>query len=106
MKTIDEIVERERLFLNPDLKLSDIAALAGTNTHYVSDCINAVKGCSFSQYLNAYRVEYAKQLMLASPNEKIVNLYIKSGFSNERTFFRVFKAATGDSPKEWILSRI
>jgi AraC-like DNA-binding protein len=26
---------------------------------------------------------------------------LESGFANERTFFRVFKEATGMSPKEW-----
>ena len=104
MALIDEIVKNEQLFLNPDLKLNDIAVRVGTNSRYISDCINAIKGCSFSQYLNTFRIEYAKQLMLSTPDEKIVSLYVKSGFANERTFFRVFKAATGLSPKEWITS--
>lgn len=105
LEKIDEIVKNEQLYLNPDLKLGDVAARVGTNSRYISDSINAIKGCTFSQYLNSIRVEHAKQLMLASPDEKVVNLYVKSGFANERTFFRVFKATTGLSPKEWITSK-
>ena len=32
---------------------------------------------------------------------KVSAVGMKSGFANERSFFRSFKAATGVTPKEW-----
>lgn len=88
-------------YLVADLKLTDIATRLNTNSRYISDCINSQRGCSFSQFINSYRIEYAKQLLRAKPDEKISNISMKVGFANERSFFRAFKQFTGKTPSEW-----
>ena len=57
---------------------------------------------TFSQFVNIYRVEHAKRVMRRNPDKKIVDIYIESGFANEGSFFRTFKAVTGMTPKEWL----
>ena len=101
MQRISELMESQKLFLNPNLKLSDIASALGTNRNYISDCINSQRGCSFTQFVNTYRVEYAKKLLRSHPNMKISEVYTASGFSSENTFFRTFKAHTGQTPSEF-----
>jgi AraC-like DNA-binding protein len=91
MQRICNLMESEQLYLNTDLKLTDIATSLNTNSRYISDCINSQRGCSFSQFINSYRIEYAKQLLRAKPDEKISNISMKVGFANERSFFRAFK---------------
>ena len=103
---ISNLIEQKRLFLNSDLKMTDLAAELDVTRNRVSDCINSCRGCSFSQFINAYRVEYAQQLLRKDPNMKIASAALESGFSNERSFFRAFKTATGISPKEWVLQQI
>ena len=66
-----------------------------------SDCINTQKGITFVQLVNKYRIDYAKQLLKESPDIKITEVYIKSGFANETSFFRVFKALTGLTPNQY-----
>lgn len=100
---IRQTMEQDDLFLNPDLKLSDVANQLGTNIRYISDCINAECNCSFSQFVNAYRVEYAKQLILQRPDEKLSIICKEAGFNNETTFFRSFRAVTGMTASEWKL---
>ena len=104
LERIDEAMINEQLFLNPALKPNDIATIVGFNSRYISDCINSVKGCSFSQYVNGYRVEHAKQLLREKADIKISTLYTKTGFTNERSFFRAFKLFTGMTPSEWMTS--
>jgi AraC-like DNA-binding protein len=82
--------------------VNDLAAALGTNRRTVSDCINSQKGCNFTQFVNIYRVEHAKRVMRQNPDKKIADIYIESGFANEGSFFRTFKAVTGMTPKEWL----
>ena len=94
-------MDEERLYLNSELKVSDISQRLGTNKRYVSDCIKLHKGCAFSYFVNTYRIEYAKRLLKDNPDIKITEVYIKSGFANETSFFRVFKALTGLTPNQY-----
>jgi YesN/AraC family two-component response regulator len=94
-------MEEQKLYLNSELKISDVAALLGTNSRYVSDCIKTSKGCTFSHFVNTYRINHAKQLIAQQPDIKSIELYLKSGFSNETSFFRTFKSHTGMTPGEW-----
>ena len=97
---ITELMETERLYLNPNLKLTDVADALAVHHKAVSACINA-QGCSFNQWINDYRLRHAKNLLQQMPDMKISTVALESGFANERTFFRVFKDVTGMSPKEW-----
>jgi AraC-like DNA-binding protein len=101
MPRIREMMAREQLFLNSERKVSDGATRLGVNNRSVSDCINSAAGWSFSEFVNAYRIDYAKQLMTSQPDMKMAALYMEVGFSNETSFFRTFKSLTGMTPTEW-----
>ena len=94
-------MEREKLYLNSELKLIDMADALNTNRNLISSCINQKRGCSFSQLVGSYRVEHAKRLLRSLPDTKISEIWMQSGFSNETSFFRTFKAITGMTPSEW-----
>ncbi len=101
MQRICQVMEEKKLYLNSELKISDLASLLKISPRIISECIKTGKGCSFVQFVNSYRIEYAKQL-LKEPGVKIVSVYLESGFSNETSFFRTFKSFTGMTPKEWV----
>ncbi len=104
IERIRELIENEKLFLNSELKITDIADALGIHRNIVSDAINSQTGFSFNQYISNYRVEHAKSLLRQDPNKKLSSISAESGFANEQSFFRTFKAITGKTPKEWILS--
>ena len=101
MRRIRLLMEEQRLYLNSELKLNDVADALNTNRNLISNCINSQQGCSFSQFVNSYRVEYAKDLIRRKPDTKISEVWMQSGFSTETSFFRTFKAITGMTPTEW-----
>lgn len=101
MQRICQLMDEERLFLNSELKIADMASLLRTNVTYISNCINSQKGCSFIQFVNGYRIDYAKQLLRKHPDKKISEVWAASGFANETSFFRTFRALTGMTPNEW-----
>ena len=100
MQRIIRLMEEQRPYLDSDLKQADVATALGVRLDEVSRCINS-NAFNFSQFVNGYRIEYAKQLMLRKPGIKMTQVAIESGFSNETTFFRTFKAIVGMPPSEW-----
>ena len=101
MANIIQLMEQQQLYLNSELKVADVAELIGTSSRNVSDCIKAARGCTFSHFVNTYRIDYAKQLLVSQPNIKVAAVALQSGFANEMSFFRTFKAHIGMTPKEW-----
>lgn len=101
MHRINRLMEEQSMYLDSDLKLTDVATALGTNRNYISDCINSQCGCSFTQYVNKYRIDYAKRLLRTRSDMKISELWMTSGFSTERTFLRTFKQLTGMTPSEF-----
>lgn len=92
--------EQEKMHLQEDLKLSDVAARLGVPVHQLSDVLNGELGATFFDFVNGYRVEAAKR-MLADPafgENKILAVAFDAGFGNKATFFRVFKKFTGMTP--------
>ena len=61
MKRICQLMEERKLYLNSGLKIQDIAAEMGVHPNIVSAAINS-QGTTFSQFVNDYRIEYAKRL--------------------------------------------
>lgn len=102
MERIRLLIEQEQLYLDSNLKISDIAKTFHLHRNDISACINSQMGCTFTQYINHYRIEYAKQLMRQKPDKKISSVWMESGFGSEQTFFKTFRTTTGLSPKEWI----
>ena len=102
MRRIKELMENEKPYLNNTLKVADIADLLHLHRSDISACINSQTGCSFTQYINYYRIEYAKQLMLEQPEKKVSSVWTEAGFGTENTFFKAFRTTTGLPPKEWI----
>ena len=102
MARICEQVEQRKMYLDSSLKVADVAAVVGTNSRYVSDCIKASRGCTFTQFVNNYRIEHSKRLLLQQPDAKITSVALQSGFANETSFFRTFKSMTGMTPREWV----
>ena len=104
MQQITQLMEEKRPYLNSDLKILDIASQLGVRQSELSACINTFKGCSFSQFVNSYRVAYAQQLMREQSDIKMSQVGQESGFANDTTFYRVFKTITGLTPSEWLAS--
>lgn len=101
MQRICELMEQQQLFMNPNLKITDLVTALGINRSTISACINSQRNCSFPQFVNTFRVAYAQELLRSQPDIKMAEVCEKSGFPSEASFFRIFKAVTGTTPSAW-----
>lgn len=74
--------------------------LLKTNRTYISNVINNEFKTSFSDFVNKYRIDEAKELMVEKKSSKYTLEYISEmvGFGSLHTFIRVFKKMEGKTP--------
>ncbi|WP_288200464.1 helix-turn-helix domain-containing protein [uncultured Parabacteroides sp.] len=93
--------EREKPYLNDDLRLTDLQRVFPISRSYLSQLFNKELGMSFSDYVNQFRVEESKRLMDAEPLASIQEIAERSGFHSMSTFRRAFIKQTGIVPSEY-----
>ncbi len=90
-RRIEQLMQEQRLFLKPDLKVSDLAKALGTNEKYVSIAVNGIMDKSFSEYVNSWRISYAQQLLLEEPGLTVTEVARRSGYSTASSYYRNLK---------------
>lgn len=98
LEKIRKLMSEEKLYLYPNLKVSDLAMRLNSNRNYVYNAINVEMGISFSDYINGQRIDYASKLLEAHPEMSINDVMIKSGFTSTSAFYRNFKKFRGITP--------
>lgn len=98
----NRFIDKEQIFLQSNLRMDDVARMMHTNRTYISRLINEKFQCTFSDYINLKRVEFAQKLMQVNPQMKQTELAEKSGFMSVSSFSRTFRMTTGIPPKEWL----
>lgn len=94
------LFEKERVYLNPRLRLSELATLLGTNRTYLSQYFNQNCESTFYDFVNDYRIHHAK-LLLHSTDDTLETIAMNSGFNSLSTFRRAFVQREGMSPIEF-----
>ena len=100
LERIRMLVNDEKIFLYPNLKVSDLAVRLHTNRNYIYHAINVEMGTSFSDFINSQRIDYASKLLEARPELSINDVMTKSGFTSSSAFYRNFKKFKGITPTE------
>ena len=102
-KKLRLIIEEEKIYLNPNLTLSELSKTINVSSKELSKYLNETLGMNFSEYINNYRIEEVKGLMLSKEADKytLVSLAEKAGFSSKSTFNAIFKKVTGYTPSAY-----
>lgn len=102
-------MENAKPYLNPKLKLDDMAEILNTNRSYLSRTVNGYMRLNFSQLCNYFRVREACVVYLRNPGLSKKEWIKRSGFSSLSSFAGNFSKYTGMSPARWqkdVLQRI
>jgi AraC-like DNA-binding protein len=66
--------------------------------------INEKTKFNFNDYINTYRIEVAKELLISPENNKLTidTIAEKAGFNSKSPFYIAFKKHSGMTPKSFI----
>lgn len=95
-----DLVRSERLFLEQNLTRDKVAQLSGMGRNRLAKVIQEYSGTNFSGFVNIMRLEYSLAL-LENSGSTVESVALDSGFSNVRTYQRLFKERFGMTPTEY-----
>ena len=98
--SLEQLMNKQQLYLRHDLKISDVALLLGSNRTYIQRSIMELSGESFTKYINRKRIEYAIELQKNHPEYNIETIATQSGYTHLGTFYRNYKIVTGKTPRK------
>ncbi len=102
---IISVLEKQKLYLDPELSVKALVNLLGTNKTYLYQAISSNSAENFRGLLNRYRVNEAKRIIEESITRSSTidtsSIYSAAGFNSTVSFFRAFKHYTGLTPKEY-----
>lgn len=94
---------KEKLYLDQNLTMYQLAIELKTNTSYLSQIIRRTFRSNFATYLNSMRIEEFKRF-IADKNYDTYSIDFiakKCGYKNRSTFYLAFKNITGTTPNNY-----
>lgn len=95
------LIEKEKPYLNNELRLGDLAKKLGLSRHQLSQVINENFKTSFSDFINQYRIEEVKKAIVTQKDINITEVIFNCGFNNRVSFYKAFKNHTNYTPSEY-----
>ncbi len=103
-RKLNRIMKIDQAYLSPELTLNDLAALAQVKLPELSGFINTNLGKNFNDFVNDYRMDEFKKLVISDTRDTqatIMELAYQSGFNSKASFNRIFKERTGLTPTQF-----
>lgn len=95
IKELKNYMENELAYLDPDISLTNVSRVLGTNRSYLSSIINNQFGMNFNTYINHYRVKFVNDYLEKKPLTSKEELVQLSGFGSKSTMHRAMNKMNG-----------
>lgn len=105
---LQQLLFQEKLYLQANLRLTDVAQQLQVPEYRVSRLIRSqLHASNFNNFINNLRIEHAKSLLTdpAKQHWPVLVVGLESGFASVGPFTRAFKTQTGDTPNEYRLKQ-
>ncbi len=100
---LNTIMKEQKCYQDPALTLGDLSKIVDVHPVILSQVINSKEEKSFYDYVNCYRVEAFKELLVQPESRKytMLSLAFACGFNSKTSFNRNFKKITEMSPSAY-----
>ncbi|MEP5614184.1 MAG: helix-turn-helix domain-containing protein [Cyclobacteriaceae bacterium] len=103
-KQLEKLMQREKLYLHPDLNLGDLAKRMHLTRHGLSELLSRGFQKNFYDFVNEYRIVHARELMDSEMIKtfSLSGIARESGFNSYVSFYRVFKRIMQQTPSAYL----
>ena len=100
---LKSVMNEKKLFLNSDLTLKELADSIYIQSYQLSKMLNDEMNQNFYDFVNGYRIEEVKRLLIDEDysNLSILGIAFECGFNSKSVFNTVFKKNTNMTPSEF-----
>ena len=105
---LTHLMTDKTIYQNGELSVGELASILKVHPNHLSQIINAREGKNFYEYVNSFRIEEFKRLIIIPENQKVtlLSLAYDCGFNSKSSFNRYFKKSTGQTPSQYAASLI
>lgn len=97
-------VDRKEAWKNPDLTVTMLARIVGSNKTYVHQAFSENSHTTYNDYINRQRVEFIAAELRKKPNQNLEDLFYRAGYRSRTTAGRNFKDIMGVTPSDYAAS--
>ncbi|QBG36987.1 helix-turn-helix domain-containing protein [Litorilituus sediminis] len=101
LQQLDAMMQEQQLFKNANLTLPMLAKRLGVSVPYLSQLLNDNVKSSFADYINSFRIEEAKNLLISEHRLTMELIAERCGFNSQSTFYSTFKKFTEKTPAKY-----
>lgn len=100
---LTSVMSAKKLYLNPDLTIKDLSEELEIHQKQLSQVINSQFDKNFYDFVNHFRIQEAKEIMIDKSKDKmtILEILYTTGFNSKSAFNNAFKKNTGQTPTEF-----
>ena len=102
IERIKELMNLENIYLNENLSLQTLSSILNITPHQLSEILNSGLNTNFKSFVNRYRINAVKKMLLDNKHESIIRIAYQCGFNSKNAFNTAFQKSEGMSPTEFI----
>jgi AraC-like DNA-binding protein len=97
---LNEEMLSQKLFLENDLTLPQLARRIRIKSHHLSQVLNQQIGKSFYDYVNEARIQYARELLIDT-KQSVLDVAFACGYNNKASFYKAFSQYVRTTPLKY-----
>lgn len=98
---LKECMTEKKMFMNEDLTLKDLADELAITVHQLSQVLNERLATNFNNFVNRYRINESKMILLDEPDRSVISIAFLVGFNTKSSFYNAFSRFTGTTPQDY-----
>jgi AraC-like DNA-binding protein len=103
IKRLKHLMENDKIYLDEKITLQSLAEKLSIPPYQLSQLLNEKMNQSFPDFINSYRIQEAKEILIGPGGEEKKNtaLAYDVGFNSMAAFYKAFKKFTGMTPSQY-----
>ena len=102
LANLNYVIHEEKIYLDPDLTLGDMAGRLNLTNHQLSELLNNEVGKNFNSFIMDFRIKDAIEKLKTNQTMTISAIASSVGFNSHSAFYSAFKRITGKSPSDYL----
>jgi len=97
-ENLTALMEKEKVFADEEITLKRLAEKMDISSHQLSQLLNEKLSVNFYTFINRYRIQEARRILIEEPDRSIITIAFAIGFNSKSSFYEAFSKFTGKTP--------
>jgi len=101
IEKLEKIMINEKYYADEDLTIKQLAQEVNITAHQLSQLLNERLNVNFNTFVNKFRIEEAKEMLLEEQKRSVLSIAYAVGFNSKSSFYDAFSKFTQQTPHKF-----